>query len=136
MTHIVNEINNTAKHGTLIPALLIGLVAWLIGACSIYTYFYIATYHMVSLNTAILIFIFSTIGGAIPLIPGGFGTYEAAVVFVLKSVGFKFGAALTLAIGLHLSQLGITSILGLIVLATHKTGLSSILSLVYKRNEQ
>ena len=67
-----------------------------------------------------IIFTIISIGFIIPLNPGGFGTYHAAMVLVLSFYNIPKEEALMIAIIMHLIQVGPSSIWGSIVLLIQK----------------
>src|SRR5262249_44520746 len=65
-----------------------GVANWLCGAGNVYLLLRTAGSIPLGIADAFSVMVVSMIGGAIPALPGGFGTYEVAVVFALKGYGY------------------------------------------------
>ncbi len=104
-----------------------GLIAWALSFINVIIFLKFLGIDSIGMRGYIAIFLGSTIGGAVPALPGGFGAYEASVVYILKSYGFGFDESLIIALSLHISQL-VFSVLGFMYLATfEKLGISSLM---------
>ena len=64
---------------------------------------------------ALVVFLLSAFAAIIPSLPGGFGVFEAAVVFSLSLFGIEKEQALTIGFILHMIQYIPTTLIGLIV---------------------
>jgi uncharacterized membrane protein YbhN (UPF0104 family) len=106
----------------------IGLLIWGLSFVNIYLLIESAGSIQVGFYGALLVFVFTTLGGAIPALPGGLGTYEAAAVFALMSLGYPFTDALALAITIHGAQLVLPLILAFGIMLTERLGLSSLIA--------
>jgi uncharacterized membrane protein YbhN (UPF0104 family) len=106
----------------------IGLLIWSLSFVNIFLLIEYAGSMQIGLYGALLVFVFTTLGGAIPALPGGLGTYEAAAVFALMSQGYLFADALTLAITIHGAQLILPLILAFGIMLTERLGLSSLIA--------
>lgn len=82
------------------------------------------------LDTAAMLTVFTAlaVGRAIPGLPAGLGTFEAAVVVALRKFGYGFEEALAVALTTHAAQLVGVHVVALGVLAREGTGLASLLS--------
>ena len=69
---------------------------------SIVCFFYLSGERSVGLGVSLVVLIAIVIGGAVPALPAGFGTFEAAAVFVLARNGFSYEKALATAMSLHI----------------------------------
>lgn len=108
-------------------AFLYGLVAWALSFINVIIFLKFLGIDSIGMRGYIAIFLGSTIGGAVPALPGGFGTYEASVAYILKGYGFGLDESLVIALSLHISQL-VFSVLGTLFLATfEKLGISSLM---------
>lgn len=114
------------KGGSFLKALLITAAAWLIDCLIIALFFHAAGSIPLGLSGALLVFVATTIGGAIPALPGGLGTYEAAAVFSLKSFGYSFEEALALGIALHVTMFIFPLLIALVIVTTEKIGISAL----------
>lgn len=105
-----------------------GFAGWGISYCSILLFLFLATDYQLSFGGALLLFIFTTIGSAVPLVPGSLGVYEAAGVLALRAVGYEFGEALALVISLHAAQLVFPFTIAWLILLTDRIGLSRFIA--------
>lgn len=121
------QVCQIAKKGTLLQALVTGLIVWGLSLFSVYVFFYFALPKPLTFHQAAFLFILTTFGNLVPLLPAGFGLYEAGAIYALTKFGYKFDYALVLAICLHLSQLGLPVILGFVVAMCNKTGVSTLM---------
>ena len=80
-----------------------------------------------------MIMVLSIFSAIVPLLPAGFGIFEATTVFVLTKYGFTFHYALILAIGLHISQILTVSIWGLTIASKEKIGISRLIKLSIRK---
>jgi len=68
------------------------------------------------------------LGIALPSAPAGLGVYEGAMVVALSAFGVPYAASFGIAIVIHLMQILITSVLGIIGVLRQGDSISSILS--------
>lgn len=106
----------------------LGLFVWGVSFLNYFLFLSIAGEVQVGVYGALLVFVFTTVGGAVPALPGGLGTYEAAAVFALMSLGYTFPDALALAVTLHAAQLSLPIGLALIIMLTDQLGLTSLIA--------
>ena len=118
------------KQGNFYKALVYGLIAWSCSFIGMATFLHFAGSIPIKLNGVLAVFVAVIIGGAVPALPGGFGTYEAAAVFTLKKFGYSSEEALVLALALHISQIAISVFSSIIIVMTEKIGFSAILQKV------
>ena len=118
----------TARTQVFWQALLIGGLAWGMSCGSFLVFINLAGSIPVGLSGALLVFVMTTLGGAIPALPGGLGTYEAAAVVALRSLGYGFDEALVLALAMHASQLILPFILAIVIMMTERVGISSLIA--------
>lgn len=109
-------------------ALLLGGLAWSLSYMNIFIFFEHAGSISIGFSGALLLFVMTTLGGAIPALPGGVGTYEAAAVIALRSLGYSFEEALALSIVLHAAQLILPFIMAMVIMLTERIGFSSLLT--------
>lgn len=122
----------TLRQPRFFVGLTLGVLVWSVSYANIAILLSIAGEPPVGLYAALLIFICTTIGGAIPALPGGVGAYEAAAIVVLMSLGYSFHDALALAITLHAAQLALPLILALFLLMNERVGLAILIADVRK----
>lgn len=106
---------------------LYGVAAWLLSWASVAVVVHFAGSIPIGLLGGLTVFIATTLGQAVPALPGGFGTYEAAAVIALKGFGYDFDQALALALALHVSQFLGTLGIALLIASTEKIGMASLL---------
>lgn len=112
----------------LLPALALGIAAWLFSFLTTYLFLVLAANRPVSLMQGLIVFMASTVGMAISIAPGSAGTFEAAAVVSLKYCGFSVSEALALSIGMRIASQGLSLAIGVYVLAREKIGLKSFAS--------
>ena len=109
-------------------ALMLGGVGWGLSYINILVFLELAGSLPIGVSGALLVFVMTTFGGAIPALPGGLGTYEAAAVVALRSLGYGFDEALVLALVMHASQLVLPFVLAILIMLTERTGISSLIA--------
>jgi hypothetical protein len=114
------------KDYTVFGALGYGACMWLVSLANAYVFLRVCGDSSIGLHGALVVFVLSIVGGAIPALPGGFGTYEAAVVFALKGYGYTLEEALPIALALHASQLVIGFSGALAIAATESLGIRAL----------
>ncbi|GAB2912774.1 lysylphosphatidylglycerol synthase transmembrane domain-containing protein [Paralcaligenes ginsengisoli] len=123
-SHFASTLTDRAfAHG-----LWLGLLVWGLSFLNIHLILDLAGSVEVGIYGALLVFVCTTIGGAVPALPGGLGTYEAAAVFALTSLGYTFADALALAVTIHVAQLVLPIILALIIMLTERIGLWALVA--------
>jgi uncharacterized membrane protein YbhN (UPF0104 family) len=118
----------TVRTAVFFKAFLLGIIAWCISYANIFAFLQIASNVPIGFSGALLVLVFTTIGGAVPLLPGGLGTYELAAVAALGMLGFEVDKAIPIALALHASQLILMFVLALILMLTERIGLSSLIA--------
>lgn len=124
LQHVARRLKDRATY----LALGVGVVLWV--TCWFYTALFlsIAGDRPLDFSAGLLVLLATTVGGAVPALPGGLGTYEAAAVVVLKGLGYGFEEAIVVAVALHLSQLLVGSAGAAAVIALEHIGIGSLLS--------
>jgi uncharacterized protein (TIRG00374 family) len=115
-------------HRTFWGVLALSVLMWLTSLTGIVALFSIVGSIPIGITGALVVFVASTIGGAVPALPGGFGTYEAAVVFSLREYGYDFNEALALALTLHGSQIAIACTLAPLIALRERTGVAALIT--------
>jgi len=123
LQHVADKV----RGGTFYYALALGGMAWIASFANIYLFVNIAGAKPVDFGGIMLVFVATTIGGAVPALPGGFGGYEAAAVMALKPYGYTFEDALPLAIVMHLSQLLLPVLGAGLILTKERVGISALI---------
>jgi uncharacterized membrane protein YbhN (UPF0104 family) len=109
-------------------ALLLGGLAWGLSYINILVFLELAGSLPIGLSGALLVFVLTTLGGAIPALPGGLGTYEAAAVIALRALGYSFDEALVLSLAMHAAQLILPFVLAVLIMLTERLGISSLVA--------
>lgn len=109
-------------------ALLLGTLAWGLSYINILVFLELAGSLPIGLSGALLVFVLTTLGGAIPALPGGLGTYEAAAVIALRALGYSFDEALVLSLAMHAAQLILPFVLAVLIMFTERLGISSLVA--------
>jgi uncharacterized protein (TIRG00374 family) len=115
------------KGGSFYKALLITGAAWLCDFITIALFLRATGSIPLGLSGTLVVFAATMIGAAIPALPGGLGTYEAAAVFSLKGFGYSFEEALALGIALHVTLFAFAIISSLVIVTTEKTGITALI---------
>jgi uncharacterized membrane protein YbhN (UPF0104 family) len=130
--NFLQHISDKVRGDTFYCALALGVLAWLTSFANIYIFVNIAGTKPVDFGGIILVFVATTIGGAVPALPGGFGGYEAAAGLALKPYGYSFEETLPLAIAMHLSQLLLPLLGAGLILAKERIGISVLIKQLRK----
>jgi len=115
-------------HRTFWVVLALSALMWLTSLTGIAALFAIVGSIPIGVTGALVVFVASTIGGAVPALPGGFGTYEAGVVFALRDYGYDFNEALALALTLHGSQIVMACTLAPLIAFREHTGVRTLIA--------
>jgi hypothetical protein len=118
----------TVRTAAFFKALALGVIGWTISYTNIFVFLHLAGSMPIGFSGALLVFVFTTIGGAVPALPGGLGAYEAAGVFALRALGYEFDEAIAIVIVLHGTQLVLMFVLALTVTLKERIGLSSLIA--------
>lgn len=124
---LLKHIAETVRAATFYRVLVLGLATWAASFANIYLFVTLAGNKPVDFEGVLVLFVATTLGGAVPALPGGFGSYEAAAVLVLKSYGYNLEEALPLAIGMHLAQFVLPVLGSAFILSHQRVGVSSLL---------
>jgi len=91
-----------------------------------------------SWRDAAYVYAVSNLAGALSLIPGGIGAYEASVVGLLVSVGLAPGAAAAVAVVQRLTDKGLATVVGMLTytVARRRLGFSGLGTLPVRRAER
>lgn len=131
---VANFMQSLLKHLSLVslkakdPRIwLLSIAAWTLSATSVYVLIAIATARFPDPLSILGLFLAATFGLAIPLLPGGFGTFEAAVIYVLNLQGYPPGEAIVVTVMLRLHQMTLPSLGAMGILMSEKLGVASLL---------
>ena len=111
---------------TLLWVVIVSLVAWALSILVIYTILTLVLPAAVTFQQAFVVFSAMAIGRAIPGLPGSLGTYEAAIVLAMTTLGYNAEEALAAALTMRASQVVVVTIAGLLILCRDGTGLARL----------
>lgn len=104
-------------------AIVCSIGGWLLSFLAVAIFLAMSVGPQIGGIGAFTVFVATVIGIAIPAIPGGFGTYEAGAVMVLKEYGIGYEKSLAIAIALHLSQIVFYVLGAVMILTVEKVGI-------------
>ncbi len=110
ITKFLDEFMSNLSEGRFFFGLGIGFVAWVTNWLGVWTYIdlsltSVANAPEIGAMEAFFIMTLVVASGIVPLLPAGFGLFEAAAVFGLTYLGMELYEALVIAIGLHITFL-------------------------------
>ncbi len=120
--HVVERLRAPAIY----RAFVYGVAIWALSFATVVVFMHVAGDKPIGLSGLLLIYVLAVVGGTIPALPGGFGTYEAAVVFALTRCGYTAEQALPMALALHVSHLLFGFAGTLFIASTEGIGLSAL----------
>jgi uncharacterized membrane protein YbhN (UPF0104 family) len=122
----IDHISVCVRGRSFYLALPIGALVWASACMTFVVFLAVAGSIPVGLGGAIVVFVAATVGGAVPALPGGIGTYEAAVAISLKSLGYSLEEGIALGIAIHASQLLFCVTGAAAIAALERTGLRDV----------
>jgi glycosyltransferase 2 family protein len=117
------HLTTQLKNGRFYRAFALAILVWCLSYLQTAVFLSAAGSIPIGLSGALVVFVAGAAGGAIPALPGGFGTFEAAVVFALKSYGYSIEEALLIAVTLHASQLFVSAVGAAAIIALERLGI-------------
>ncbi len=100
--------------------LALGIVAWFAEGLGFW-WLLVALDHPLPMSTAVFIYAFAMLVGALSFLPGGLGGSEAAMIALLSLNGFPEASAVTATLICRLATLWFAVGLGALFLARHRT---------------
>lgn len=82
----------------------LGAAALFSSYCAIYLFLEVAGPGGLGWSATLVVFLAGIAGGAAAILPGGIGSYHAAVTLALAGFGVDLGTAFALSVGMHLLQ--------------------------------
>ncbi|CAB1071665.1 hypothetical protein D1AOALGA4SA_1303 [Olavius algarvensis Delta 1 endosymbiont] len=128
LTDACEHLASVIKTGAFYKSLIFGAAGWGLSFASIVLFLYLEGSIPFSLPSAFAVFLGCTIGGAVNILPGSIGTYEASSTIALMKVGADLEQALVLSIVLHVTQILLGAVGALIIVMTEAIGISSLIS--------
>lgn len=126
--HFIAHCVERITHRAFLTVIGLSVLIWLSALLAISTILSATGSISIGFDGALIVLIAALLGGAVPALPGGFGTYEAAVVFALQRYGYQLDEALALALTLHLSQIVLVCAIAPLIAMREKIGLQSVLA--------
>ena len=116
-------------------AVLFGIAAWMLSFSTVALFLFLYSDGSIPFDFwgSMAVFMAITIGVTIPVLPGGFGTYEAGAVFALGRLGYSFESALAMAVTLHLGQVLASVVGSMIILSQEKIGVATIFKQIFSK---
>lgn len=132
LASVMAETAARIRDGKIFLALGASVVFMGLGLLATLIFFRIATEQEFSLTLAAMVLVFASLGGAIPILPGGLATFEAGVIAALLYGGYSASDALKLAVVYRLQQYVLATPLALLVASRERVGLSAMLSEMFR----
>lgn len=104
----------------------IGLLIWAAAFAIVVVFVSYAGSRPLSLSQLLAVFIVTAFGAAVPALPGGIGTFQAAGVFILARYGYGVEEALALTTAMQLSIYVLMLPLAITIAFRNGTGLGAI----------
>lgn len=122
----LGEAAARVREGRMAGVLGLSALAWLTGLVLMGAVFKLLGDTRLDAQGILTVFTALAVGRAIPGLPAGLGTFEAAVVVGLRRYGYGFEEALAMALTVHAAQLVGVHLVALGILAREGTGLGAI----------
>lgn len=132
LASVMMETAARIRDGKIFLALAASALYMVLGLVATLIFFRIATEQEFSLTIAAMVLVFASLGGAIPILPGGLATFEAGVIAALMYGGYSASDALKLAVVYRLQQYALTTPLALLIASRERVGLSAMFSEMYR----
>jgi uncharacterized protein (TIRG00374 family) len=123
---IIQMLGSQLKNRENLWPLFYGLIAWILSYLNVAIILILLNCEHIGFKGYFEVFLGSIIGGAIPALPAGFGTYEASVIYILEKYGVDFNKSLAVALTLHISQLLLPVIGALLLLIIENIGVKKL----------
>ena len=128
LKEMLRHVVSNTRNGVFYMGMFIGGFAWFLSFLSIYLFLIMVEGgNPITPYGALAVLVATTFGGAIPALPGGFGTYEAAGVLVLSGFGYGFEEALAVILALHASQVLFLFLAGLAIAVIEGSGVAALM---------
>lgn len=124
--NILRHTSNRVRSGVIYKALIYSVISWGMFLITVLLLLSFSGRIDVSILDSLKVLIAVVIGSAIPILPGGFVTYETAGTLVSKSFGYATEEALAIIFSLHISQIIFSTTYAFIILITERIGISSM----------
>jgi uncharacterized membrane protein YbhN (UPF0104 family) len=129
---VMTETAARIRDGRIFVALAASAIFMGLSLVGTLFFFRIAIGQEFSLTLAAMVLVFATLGGAIPILPGGLATFEAGVMAALLFGGFSANDALKLAVVYRLQQYLLATPLALLITSREHLGLGAMFSEMFR----
>lgn len=127
-TGALRHTRSQLETGKITISILLSLLAMLTSVAGIALFMYIHDGCALGLAGVVNLYAATTLfGAALPSLPGGFGTYEAAAIVILRWFGYEMDEAAALAVGLHLSQICLFFLMALGIAVRERIGVLELM---------
>lgn len=123
---MLRHLDSHLSQRRLLAVTALTLGAWLLVGGLYAVFLDLAGDRPVTVANCALLVITTSVGIAIPILPGGLLTFEGAAVLTLTGAGYGFDAAVLLAIGLRLCIVVTIVPIAMMILAANGTGLGAL----------
>lgn len=123
---------STVRSTNFLQAVAFSIITWMFSFLTVFVFLNIAGGKTVGLSDALLVLVFTAIGAAVPILPGGLGTYEIAGVLALRYLGFELNDAILMTLTLHMVQVLPILLCALMITFTEKVGILSLFTTLRK----
>jgi uncharacterized protein (TIRG00374 family) len=110
VTEMQSALSRLSKPSTFFVGLVAALAAW---SCEALAFFVLTLPADLPMRASVSIFALSSIAGALSMLPGGLGGFEAAMVVLLLRAGVDSAMAVTLVATFRLCTLYLVTLLGI-----------------------
>jgi uncharacterized membrane protein YbhN (UPF0104 family) len=124
ISHISHNFKIINIYSSLFLTFLINLFYFF----SIFCFFSISGYTVLGFEGALKVTTATLIGFMLPALPGGFGTYEGAVIYVLSTYKINLSEAIVISLILHFSQIILYFLGSIIIMLKDGLGLKSLIA--------
>jgi uncharacterized membrane protein YbhN (UPF0104 family) len=132
LTRCLSQISVGADRTLLFKCGLYTCGVWALSYLCVVIFIAMAGRIDIGLVGSLAVLLAATAGGAIPIMPAGLGTFEAAVVFVLQRYGYAFEESLAVAFGLHMAFILPNVIGAFIIAAFERTGIAALIRQLWR----
>ena len=125
LSSIVANASSRLTLGVARRALFFSVAIWVIALGNVTLFLNLVGSLPIDLKGALIVFVACSLGGAIPALPAGLGTYEVAAVFALSQLGYGYDEALAIGLALHGGQIVLSLVGALVIALTERIGLTA-----------
>jgi uncharacterized membrane protein YbhN (UPF0104 family) len=120
------HVSQLVRTGGFYRALALGVATWAISVLNILVFIRVASDRAIDLKGVFALFIATTVGGAVPGLPGGIGAYEAGAILALRPYGFGLTEALAIGLIMHIAQYVVPLLASSAIMVRERTGLAEM----------